>query len=175
MPISHHSEMKFQIEQMLPTDQGAVLEIYRLGLESGLATFETEVPAWEQWDAAHYTRCRFVARRGPQVIGWVALSPVSKRSVYAGLAEVSIYIHPEYQRQGVGNALMLELIRCSRDAGFWTLQASIFPQNQASQALLLKCGFRVVGRREKIAQLHGIWRDTLLLERRIPDTDPEDA
>jgi len=167
--------MDIQLHQMLPSDQDPVLEIYRLGLESGLATFETQVPTWKHWDELHHSRCRLVARCNQKVVGWVALSPVSKRSVYAGVAEVSIYIHPEYQRHGVGKALMTELIRCSQDAGFWTLQASIFPENQASQALLLKCGFRIVGRRERIAQLHDLWRDTLILERRAPDPGPEDA
>jgi L-amino acid N-acyltransferase YncA len=158
--------MDFVIEAMFADDKNAVLAIYREGIETGLATFETAVPTWEKWDAGHLTGCRFVARRQGQVIGWAALSPVSSRCVYEGVAEVSIYIAAAARGQGVGKALMQTLVSASEHDNFWTLQASLFPENEASLALHLAYGFRVVGRRERIAQLHGVWRDTLFLERR---------
>lgn len=158
------------IDEMKPEDAAAVLEIYALGIASGQATFETSVPEWTQWDAGHLKMCRLVVRmvsqKAVKVIGWAALSAVSRRIVYAGVAEISIYIHPDYQRRGVGLKLMEELIHRSEDAGFWTLQSSMFPENAASIALHQKCGFRVLGRRERIARLNGIWRDTIIMERR---------
>jgi len=140
--------------------------IYSQGILSGNATFETSLPSWEQWDAAHREEPRLSARCGDEVLGWAALSPVSSRKVYAGVAEVSIYIRAEARGRKVGSALLAALIARSEEAGIWTLQATIFPENQASLALHQKFDFRVVGRRERIAQLNGVWHDTILLERR---------
>ena len=154
------------VDEMKLEEARAVLDIYALGIASGQATFETVVPDWAQWAANHLKMCRLVARLPTQIIGWAALSAASKRIVYAGVAEVSIYVHPSYQRRGIGRKLLEELIRRSEDAGFWTLQSSMFPENTASVALHQKCGFRVVGRREKIARLNDTWRDTLWMERR---------
>jgi len=118
------------------------------------------------WDANHLPYCRFVAREGDRVIGWAALSPISRRAVYAGVAEVSVYVATAAQGRGVGKALLRALIAAAEDAGIWTLQGSIFSENRASLALHQACGFRIVGRRERIAQLHGVWHDTILVERR---------
>ena len=158
--------MDFVIDAMRPDDWQAVRAIYQEGIATGSATFETEVPSWEVWDAHHRQDCRLVARQGDRVIGWAALSPVSGRCVYAGVAEVSIYITASARRQGVGKALLQALSAESERAGVWTLQAGILPENTASLALHKSCGFRVVGRRERLGQLHGVWRDVLLLERR---------
>lgn len=158
--------MNFVIEPMIAADKDAVLAIYQEGIETGLATFETAVPTWEIWNAGHLANSRFVARRAGQVIGWAALSPVSSRCVYQGVAEVSVYVAAAARGQGVGKALLQTLISASEGDNLWTLQASLFPENEASLALHRACGFRVIGRRERIAQLHGVWRDTLLLERR---------
>lgn len=154
------------IDEMKLEEARVVLEIYALGIASRQATFETVVPDWAQWDADHLKMCRLVAHLPALIVGWAALSAASKRIVYAGVAEVSIYVHPSYQRRGIGRKLLEELIRRSEDAGFWTLQSSMFPENTASVALHQKCGFRVVGRREKIARLNDTWRDTLWMERR---------
>ncbi len=158
--------MTYTIEPMLASDWETVREIYLEGIATRMATFETEAPAWEAWDAAHLAQPRLVARQGSRVIGWVALSRVSNRSVYVGVAEVSIYVAMGSRGQGVGSALMAALINASEALGFWTLQAGIFPENQASLRLHQKFGFRLIGRRERIGQLDGIWRDTLQLERR---------
>jgi L-amino acid N-acyltransferase YncA len=160
--------MDFIIEPMNSADKDAVLAIYQQGIETGLATFETAVPTWEKWDSGHLARSRFVVRRAGQVIGWAALSPVSSRCVYQGVAEVSVYVAAAARGQGVGKVLLQTLVNASEQDNLWTLQASLFPENEASLALHLSCGFRVVGRRERIAQLHGVWRDTLFLERRSP-------
>jgi phosphinothricin acetyltransferase len=158
--------MEFFIDLMNPSDWGRVQAIYREGIESGQATFETEAPGWEQWDSGHLAQCRFVARAGDRILGWAALSPTSKRRVYAGVADVSVYIAADSRGRGVGAALMQALIDASELHGIWTLQSSIFPENEASIALHLKNGFRVLGRRERIARHHGVWRDTVVLERR---------
>lgn len=154
------------IETMTPDDWPAVSAIYREGIASGNATFETVVPEWAAWDAKHRPDCRLVARRGGQVLGWAALSPVSARPVYAGVAEESIYIAGSAQGQGIGKILLAKLVIESEQAGIWTLQTSIFPENTASLALHTACGFREVGRREKIGQMNGVWRDTVFMERR---------
>ncbi len=143
-----------------------MLAIYAEGIATGQATFETNLPDWQQWDAGHLTVCRFVARDGENILGWAALSSVSRRQAYAGVAEVSVYIAAATRGRGVGKALMAKLIEDSEANGFWTLQSSIFPENLASIELHLKHGFRELGRRERVAKLHGIWRDTVLLERR---------
>lgn len=151
---------------MRETDWPAVRAIYQEGIATGQATFETAAPEWEVWDAGHRPDCRLVARQGEQVIGWAALSPVSRRAVYRGVAEVSIYVAEAARGRGVGQALLAALIEASEAAGVWTLQASVFSENEASVALHLSWGFRVVGRRERIGLHHGVWRDTLMLERR---------
>lgn len=151
---------------MLPADWESVRAVYAEGLATGNATFETEAPQWERWDRTHLPFARLVARAGRRVAGFAALSPVSTREVYAGVAEVSVYVGAEWRGAGVGRALLAALVAESEARGIWTLQASIFPENAASLALHRSCGFREVGRRERIAQLRGRWRDTILLERR---------
>lgn len=155
----------YSIVSMAAVDWPAVREIYRQGIASRNATFETEIPPWEQWDARHRKDCRLVAR-GSEVLGWAALSPVSGRAVYAGVAEVSIYVAESVRGGGVGKALLQALIDESERHGIWTLQAGIFPENRASIALHKKCGFREVGVRHRPGKLHEIWRDVVLLERR---------
>ncbi|HKQ77093.1 MAG TPA: GNAT family N-acetyltransferase [Blastocatellia bacterium] len=158
--------MDFVIDSMQPGDWELVRAIYHEGIATGQATFETETPDWESWNAGHLPQCRLVARNGDGLLGWAALSPVSKREVYAGVAEVSVYVGASARGRGVGGALMLALIEASERRRIWTLQSSIFPENHASIALHLKHGFREVGRRERIARRNDAWRDTVLLERR---------
>jgi phosphinothricin acetyltransferase len=158
--------MYMTIVPLLPVHWPAVKKIYEEGLSTGNASFETTAPSWENWDAAHLSAPRLVMMQGDTVCGWAALTPVSGRCVYAGVAEVSVYVSHDFRGQGIGRKLLDELIRQSETAQFWTLQAGIFPENQASVALHKSCGFRIVGRREKIGRMNGIWRDTLLLERR---------
>lgn len=158
--------MIFVIEEMRAGDWEQVRAIYLEGIATGDATFETEAPSWERWDAGHLPFGRLVSRAGELVMGWAALSPASARRAYSGVAEVSTYVGLGHRGVGVGRALLGELVRASEAGGIWTLQAGIFPENAASLALHLRCGFREVGRRERIARLHGRWRDTLLLERR---------
>lgn len=154
------------VEPMTPSDWPDVRAIYLEGIASGQATFETEAPSWEQWDAAHHPFARLVARSEGRVVGWAALSPVSRRRCYAGVAEVSVYVASSHQGQGVGRRLLEAVILESERQGIWTLQGSTFPTNEASLRLQRSCGFREIGRRERIAQLHGEWRDTVLTERR---------
>ena len=158
--------MNYAIDSMQPEDWPQVRAIYQEGIATGHATFETSAPDWEHWDAGHLPNCRLVARRKQKIWGWAALSAVSRRQVYAGVAEVSIYVAAETRGQGLGNRLIAELIAASEASGIWTLQSSTFPENQASVAPHLKYGFREVGRRERVAKLHGHWRDTVVLERR---------
>jgi L-amino acid N-acyltransferase YncA len=158
--------MYFVIDSMQPEDWEYVRAIYLEGVATGQATFETDAPDWERWDAGHLPQCRLVARNSEGVLGWAALSPVSRRIVYAGVAEVSVYVAASARGRGVGGALMRALIEASELHGVWTLQSSVFPENQASVALHLKHGFREAGRRERIARHHGVWRDTVVLERR---------
>jgi len=140
--------------------------ILNKGIEAGDSTFETEVPEWPAWDKSHLKCCRFVALENDKVMGWVALSGVSDRCVYGGVAEVSIYVDPAVQGQGVGSMLMEILISESEKEGFWTLQAGIFPENQSSIKLHEKSGFRRVGIREKLGKMNNQWRNVILLERR---------
>ena len=154
------------IDQMRASDWEQVRSIYLEGIRSGHSTFETDAPAWEKWDEAHLQVARFVMRDADRVVGWAALSPVSKRNVYRGVAEVTVYVTESARGQGIGRALLQALIESSEKYGFWTLQASIFPENTASIELHVRCGFREVGRRESIAMLNGVWRDTILFERR---------
>ncbi len=154
------------IDTMRPEDWPSIRTIYEEGIATKNATFETAAPEWEQWDAAHLKDCRLVARLNGDVVGWAALTPVSGRCVYAGVAHLSVYVAAAARGQGVGKALLQKLIEESERCGFWMLEAGIFPENAASIALHKSCGFRIVGYREKIGQMDGIWRDTLLLERR---------
>ena len=154
------------IGPMQAEDWPDVQRIYREGIETGNATFETQVPEWEAWDCKTRPQPRFVARLDDQVVGWAALSSVSARAVYAGVCEVSVYVAAAVRGQGVGKKLLQALVQASEELGIWTLQASIFPENQASIAIHEQCGFRILGRREKIAQHRGRWRDTVLMERR---------
>jgi L-amino acid N-acyltransferase YncA len=158
--------MEFSIRRMSKNDWEQVRFIYEAGIATGNATFETQAPTYEKWVASAHADCCFVADNGTNVLGWCKVSPVSDRCVYAGVAEVSIYVHPDAKGKGVGNALMKKLIHCSEEQGFWTLQAGIFPENIPSLHLHKKHGFRVLGRRERIGKMNGIWRDVFLLERR---------
>jgi phosphinothricin acetyltransferase len=158
--------MMMEIRSMSPADWQQVRRIYLEGLATGQATFETEAPSWETWDAHHLPFARLVACASGVVKGWAALSPISARAVYGGVAEVSVYVAQDSRREGVGRALLERLIELSEESDIWTLQASIFPENEASMWLHKSCGFRAVGIRERIARLHGLWRDTVLLERR---------
>ncbi|MCA9912425.1 MAG: N-acetyltransferase [Anaerolineae bacterium] len=155
-----------KIREMMAHDWPVVRTIYQEGIDTGLATFETEIPTWEYWHDTHLQAGRLVAEDETSMLGWAALTAVSHRCVYGGVAEVSIYIANAARGQGVGTALLNALIRCSEDENLWTLQATILGGNDASVRLHEKCGFRMVGYREKIAQLHGQWRDTILMERR---------
>lgn len=154
------------IESMAKDDWEAVREIYREGIATGNATVETHAPEWERWDRIHRSDCRLVAKDGEQVIGWAALSPVSARDAYSGVAEVSVYVAATSRGIGVGKLLLDSLILASEASGVWTLQASIFVENEASITLHTACGFRSVGTRERIGCLNGQWRNTRLMERR---------
>ncbi len=171
MVIESHISVKANVigplvEQMRPGDWAQLKAIYLEGIATGQATFESEAPSWEAWDAAHLRFARLVARDGQTISGWAALSPISRRQAYAGVAEVSVYVAANHRNAGVGRALLDALIAESERNGIWTLQAAVFPENAATIALHLRCGFRVVGRRERIGKLNGEWRDTILLERR---------
>jgi phosphinothricin acetyltransferase len=144
----------------------AVKRIYEEGIATGHATFQTSAPAWTEWNKSHVSNSRIVMLEGGEVIGWGALTPVSDRCVYAGVAEVSIYVASDARGKGVGKALLNELIKSSEEHGYWTLQAGIFPENEASLIMHEKAGFRKIGIRERIGKMSGKWRDTLLLERR---------
>jgi L-amino acid N-acyltransferase YncA len=162
--------MDCQITPVQSADWPAVRQIYREGIATGNATFETELPEWEKWDRSHRRDCRLIARTEEQVLGWAALSPVSGRQVYSGVAEVSVYVAAAARGGGVGKALLKALIEDSERHGIWTLQAGIFPENAASIALHKSCGFREVGVRRRIGKLRETWRDVLLLERRSAAT-----
>ena len=158
--------MSCVIDQMNNADWKQIRSIYLEGIATGHATFETEAPSREKWNDSHLQTARLVARDSENVLGWAALSPVSTRCVYGGVAEISVYVGETGRGRGTGRALLQALIAESEKNGIWTLQAGIFPENSASVNLHLKCGFREVGRRERIGKLNGVWRDTLLLERR---------
>lgn len=158
--------MSVQIVSMQPEHWDAVKKIYEEGIATGNATFQDKAPAQEEWDSSHLKSCRLVAVDDEDVIGWAALTPVSGRCVYAGVAEVSVYVGEGGRGKGIGKKLLAALIRESEREGIWTLQAGIFPENLSSIALHEKSGFRMIGRRERIGKMHGVWRDTILLERR---------
>lgn len=159
------------VRPMVDADAAAVLAIYQAGIDAGDATFESKAPDWPDWTAAHHRHSRLVADSGGTVIGWAALAPVSRRKVYCGVAEVSIYVAAEHFGKGIGGLLMGALIASAEREGVWTLQSSIFEENKASARLHARHGFRTVGRRERVARmghgpLRGRWRDTIILERR---------
>src|SRR5262245_9409680 len=143
-----------------------VARIYAEGIATGEATFETDVPSWERWDAAHLADHRFVALEEGRVLGWVAVSPVTSRCVYAGVVENSVYVAAQARGRGIGLALLEALVTSTEAAGIWTIQSGIFPENTASLRAHERAGFRVVGRRERIGRLNGAWRDVLFVERR---------
>jgi L-amino acid N-acyltransferase YncA len=155
-----------EIAQMLPSNWNSVKEIYLQGIATTNATFQTEAPSWEEWDKNHLATLRYVILVDKMVAGWAALAPVSTRSVYAGVCEVSVYIHENYRGKGIGALLLQKLIRESEKQSIWTLQSGIFLENKASIELHNKHGFRKVGYREKIGKMNGKWRSTLLMERR---------
>ncbi|GAB0157219.1 GNAT family N-acetyltransferase [Chryseobacterium sp. Alg-005] len=159
--------MNYELREMLPGDMPKVLAIFQQGIDGGIATFETEVPNSEAWGMEFFNECRWVLENeSNEVIGWGALKPVSKRQCFKGVAEVSIYFDNHYQGKGLGTVLLKKLILDSEEHGFWTLQSNIFPENQASVAFHQKNGFRMVGIRHKLGQLHGEWKDVVMLERR---------
>ena len=163
--------MNTYIDTMRDEDWEQVRSIYLEGIMTGHATFETDAPSWEKWNASHLRECRLVARCGESgnsggIVGWAALGPVSERCVYSGVAEVSVYVGEKGRGHGTGRALLDALVEASEKCGIWTLQAGVFPENIASIKLHLKCGFREVGRRERLGKMNGAWRDVMLLERR---------
>lgn len=159
--------------EIIPTDKNHfpdIAEIYRQGLETGNATFETNVPTWEDWDKGKLKHSRLVAIIDNTVVGWAALSAVSDRCVYGGVAELSIYISNNHKGKGIGKTLMQKLIEESERNGIWTLQSRMFPENKATVALHQSSGFRMIGYREKIGKLRDTWRDTMMMERRSKTT-----
>jgi phosphinothricin acetyltransferase len=158
--------MDFVIETMRADDWEQVRQIYVEGLATGNSSFELDAPTWERWDAAHHRHSRLIARQDVRVIAWAALSPTSQRSCYAGVAEASVYVAAAARGKGVGKRLLQALIQSSERHDTWTLVGATFPENAASIQLQLSCGFRIIGRRERIAQHHGVWRDTVITERR---------
>ena len=155
------------LRPLIKADYKAVKRIYKEGINTKLATFETIAPDWEIWNNKNLPFCRFVAIMNGEIVGWVAVSPVSKRKVYCGVVEVSIYIGEDFRGQGIGSELMNHLIEESKKEGIWTLQANIFSENEVSLNFHLRNGFRIVGIRERIGQLYGEWKDNILLERRL--------
>jgi L-amino acid N-acyltransferase YncA len=152
---------------MTPDDWPAVERIYAEGVQTRLATFETSLPSWEEFDSGRLEQHRLVAVENGEVLGWAAVSPISRRECYAGVVEHSVYVRADARGRGMGGALMEALLASTDAAGIWTVQSSVFPENVATLVLHERLGFRVVGRRERIAQLDGAWRDTILLERRV--------
>ncbi|MFC1564844.1 GNAT family N-acetyltransferase [candidate division KSB1 bacterium] len=167
--------MNIEIDPLTFQDWEQVRVIFIEGIASGHATFETEAPDWEEWDRSHIKSCRFTAKEGNQILGWAALSPVSGRCIYSGVAEISVYVGKDHHGKGIGTKLLAKLIESSEKAGIWTLQAGIFPENTASIMIHKKLGFREVGCREKLGkmtygEMKGKWRDVVILERRSNKT-----
>jgi L-amino acid N-acyltransferase YncA len=160
-----------EIRALTPDDWPAVARIYAEGIATGDATFETAAPSWSEFDDSRLADHRFVALDQGKVVGWAAVSPTSARECYAGVVEHSVYVAEDARGRGIGRALLQTLVGSTDAAGIWTIQTSIFPENEASLALHERVGFKVVGRRERIARLNGRWRDTILLERRSPSVD----
>jgi L-amino acid N-acyltransferase YncA len=155
-----------EITKLLPKHWEDVKRIYEEGITTGNATFQTEAPDWEEWNDSHLQMCRMVAVENDKLLGWIALTPVSGRCVYAGVAEISVYIAEVARGKGVGKRLLQALVRESEQHNIWTLQAGIFPENISSIKIHESCGFRNIGKRERIGKMNGVWRDTILLERR---------
>ena len=155
-----------EITQMKKVDWPVVSRIYKQGIATGMATFEQEIPEWDYWNQHHVDSCRLVAKKGEKILGWAALSSVSSRCVYGGVAEVSVYVAAEARGNRIGERLLSRLIAESEDEGYWTLQSGIFPENVASINLHEKLGFRKIGFRERIGQLKGVWKDNVLMEKR---------
>ena len=155
------------VRPLHPDDYPAVAAVFAEGIATGVATFETEIPGWDEWDASHLPDHRFVAEVDGEVVGWIAVVPYSRRAVYRGVGEESVYVAERARGNGVGRALLETMIESARNGGLWTLQAGIFTDNGASLALHRALGFREVGIRERIGQLDGVWRDVVLLELRL--------
>ena len=151
---------------MQPSDWEAVKQIYEEGIATGNATFQQSAPTWEEWNNSHLPHSRIVAKEDNKVLGWAALTPVSGRCVYAGVAEVSVYVSDKTRGKGIGKQLLQKLIEESEANNIWTLQAGIFPENTPSIKIHEACGFRIFGTRERIGKMNGVWRDNLVLERR---------
>ena len=162
-----------QITTLLPAHWDSVKKIYEEGISTGNATFQTSAPSWDEWDAAHSAKARLIVIDNDEILGWAAITPVSGRCVYAGVGEVSVYISSQARGRGIGKHLLQALITESEKENFWTLQAGIFPENKASLAIHSACGFRIIGTRERIGKMNGVWRDTVLLERRSNKTGTE--
>lgn len=159
--------MDYRIEEMLPQHWNQVASIYLEGINTGKATFQSEVPTFETWNNGHVNTCRFVAIFDNKVAGWAALSPTSSRCVYSGVAEVSVYIGENYRGLGIGSRLLNELVKASEENGFWSLRSGIISENTPSIKLHKRCGFREVGITEKVAKMKsGIWHDVIIMERR---------
>jgi L-amino acid N-acyltransferase YncA len=163
--------MAFTIRPLTEADWPLIKQIYQLGIDTGDATYETQAPEVDTLKTKFLAESQLVAEENGQVIGWAFLSAVSNRCVYGGVAETSIYVHPDFHGRGIGRALLSELVPLSEKLGLWTLQAQIFPENKASIALHERRGFRKVGYREKLGKHNGIWRDVILLERRSSNVD----
>lgn len=165
--IHNGGKMEYIIDEMKSTDWEQVKNIYLEGIKTGIATFQTEAPDWENWNRGHLNVCRLVARSEDSILGWVALSPTSSRSCYSGVVEVSIYISEKYKGSGIGTVLLRNIIKQSEEKGIWSLYCAIIRENIASITLHKKCGFREIGIRERIAKMNnGIWHDVVLMERR---------
>jgi len=158
--------LKISVRPMQPDDWSLVSQIYKEGIATGFATFEKSIPSYKSWNSAHMQSCRIVAIENKTILGWAALSPVSSRCVYGGVAEVSVYISEKHRGKGVGKLLIQSLIEKSESEGIWTLQSGIFPENEGSIRLHEKAGFRRIGKRERVGRLDGIWKDNVLFERR---------
>ncbi len=154
------------VEKMQAADWQFVKQIYEKGIATGNATFQTSAPEWDEWNSSHLTHSRVVAKEGDNILGWAALTPVSGRFVYAGVAEVSVYVSDKARGKGLGKQLLQKLIKESEANNLWTLQAGIFPENIPSIKIHEDCGLRIIGKRERIGKMNGVWRDTVLLERR---------
>ena len=159
--------MNYKIQELTETHWEDVARIYFEGINTGKATFQTEIPNWEEWDNGHIKTCRLIACSGEKILGWGALSPTSSRRVYVGIAEVSIYIGEGYRGQGIGKAILSDLVKLSEENEFWTLQSGITKENTESIGLHKSCGFREIGIREKVGKMsNGVWHDVVLMERR---------